>query len=86
MCQGFLNGLNGLRYSGKAKILTTTNEGLLYFADNSGAVRQVTIRSRDPRRAGSIGLTITQKLPPGCHVKNLTVAGFNRNTSGTGDP
>ena len=51
--------------------------GLQYFANNTGAVRHLTIRSSDPDRTGHIGLSIDKEGVSGCYFKNITVAGFD---------
>ena len=50
--------------------------GLNFMASNSGAVRDVTIRSIDPNGKGAIGLCINHAVYNG-YVKNLTVEGFD---------
>ena len=50
--------------------------GLEFFANNTGAVRNVTIRSLDPLGAGRAGLAMTIWNFSGVLVKNLTVEGF----------
>ena len=50
--------------------------GLLYFANNNGAVRNVTIRSEDPEGLGNTGLAILHDKVSAGYVKNLTVEGF----------
>jgi hypothetical protein len=52
--------------------------GLRFFANNTGAVRNVTIRSSDPDHVGAVGLWIDKKLVSGCYFKNISVEGFNR--------
>lgn len=51
--------------------------GLVYFANNSGAVRNVTIRSGDPEAVGNTGFAIVHDRVSAGYVKNLTVIGFN---------
>lgn len=50
--------------------------GLVFFANNSGAVRNVTIRSSDKEHAGAIGFLIKGELHSACNVYSLTVEGF----------
>lgn len=50
--------------------------GLVFFANNSGAVRNVTIKSSDPEYAGAIGFHIKGELHSACNVYSLTVEGF----------
>jgi hypothetical protein len=51
--------------------------GLDFFSDNTGAVRRVTIRSSDPERRGSCGLTI-RHLDSSCALfQDVTVEGFD---------
>jgi hypothetical protein len=51
--------------------------GLHFYANNTGAVRNVTIRSSDKIRKGKIGLAILKGPVSGCFIKNLTVKGFD---------
>ncbi len=51
--------------------------GLRYFANNTGAVRHLTIQSSDPEKAGHIGLSIDKEGVSGCYFKNVTVDGFD---------
>lgn len=48
--------------------------GLVFFANNSGAVRNVTIRSRDGQ--GYAGLRVLHEIVSGCYVRALRVEGF----------
>ncbi len=50
--------------------------GLLYFANNNGAVRNVIIRSEDPDGFGNTGLAILHDKVSAGYVKNVTVEGF----------
>ena len=50
--------------------------GLVFFANNSGAVRNVTIKSSDETYAGEIGFLIRGELHSACNVYSLTVQGF----------
>lgn len=50
--------------------------GLVFFANNSGAIRNVTIKSSDQEYAGSIGLLIRGELHSACNIYSLTVDGF----------
>ncbi|MFW6277754.1 MAG: glycosyl hydrolase family 28-related protein, partial [Prolixibacteraceae bacterium] len=51
--------------------------GLHFYANNTGAVRNVTIRSSDEKGKGAIGLAILKGPVSGCLIKNLTVNGFD---------
>ncbi|MDD4226882.1 MAG: glycosyl hydrolase family 28-related protein [Mariniphaga sp.] len=51
--------------------------GLHFYANNTGAVRHVTIRSSDKTDNGAIGLAILKGPVSGCLIKNLTVKGFD---------
>ena len=51
--------------------------GLHFYANNTGAVRNVTIRSSDEKGKGAIGLAILRGPVSGCLIKNLTVNGFD---------
>ena len=50
--------------------------GIIFFANNSGAVRNVTIRSSDEHYAGSIGFWVKNEIVSSCNVYDLTVEGF----------
>ena len=51
--------------------------GLLFFANNTGAVRYVTIRSSDSKRAGKSGLAITTFNSSCALIQHTTVDGFD---------
>lgn len=51
--------------------------GLVYFGNNSGAVRNVTIRSGDPQGRGAAGLALIHEIISGCCVRNVKVEGFD---------
>lgn len=51
--------------------------GLRFFANNMGAVRNVTIRSGDPEKRGATGLLIDKFNLSGILIKNLEVDGFD---------
>jgi len=51
--------------------------GLRYFGNNTGAVRNVTIRSDDPDKAGSAGILCDRFNMSGCYFKNITIDGFD---------
>jgi len=51
--------------------------GLEFFANNTGAIRNVSIRSLDPNRAGHAGLSMTTVNFSGVLVQHLTVEGFD---------
>ncbi len=50
--------------------------GVEYQSNNTGAIRNLTIRSLDPAGAGRTGLNIAFEFPGPFLVKNLTVEGF----------
>lgn len=50
---------------------------LHYLNNNQGAVRDVTIRSRDPQRAGKAGLALVTNWPGPALFKNVTIEGFD---------
>lgn len=50
--------------------------GVVFFANNSGAVRNVTIKSSDKEHAGAIGFLIKSELHSACNVYSLKVDGF----------
>ncbi len=51
--------------------------GLRFMSNNSGAMDRVTIRSSDPRRAGRLGLDLTQGQIGPCLIQRVTVIGFD---------
>lgn len=50
---------------------------LHYLNNNQGAVRDVTLRSRDPQRAGKAGLGLVTSWPGPALFKNVTIEGFD---------
>lgn len=50
--------------------------GLMFHASNTGAVRNVTIKSGDPDRVGYVGLGIMKNKPMG-YIKHVTIEGFD---------
>ena len=50
--------------------------GMVFFANNDGAVRNVTIRSSDPEHVGAIGILIRGEFHSGCNFYNVLVDGF----------
>jgi hypothetical protein len=50
---------------------------LHYLNNNQGAVRDVTLRSRDPQRARKAGLAMVTSWPGPALFKNVTVEGFD---------
>jgi len=50
--------------------------GLVFFSNNSGAVRNVVIKSSDKEYAGAIGFLIKGELHSACNVYSLEVEGF----------
>ena len=51
--------------------------GLEFYANNTGVIRNVTVRSLDPAKAGHAGLSLTIYNFSGVLVKNLDVDGFD---------
>jgi len=51
--------------------------GLVFFGNNSGAVRNVTIRSSDPEGRGAYGFGAIHEIISGCCVRGLRVEGFD---------
>ena len=51
--------------------------GLVFFGNNTGCVKNVTIKSSDPSHRGYAGLVIEHEIVSGSYVKNLTVDGFD---------
>ena len=51
--------------------------GLRFMANNSGAMNRVTIRSSDPKKAGKLGLDLTQGQVGPCFIQHVTVIGFD---------
>ena len=51
--------------------------GVRFFTNNTGGMRNVTIRSSDPKRIGGIGLDLTQGQNGPALIKNVTVIGFD---------
>lgn len=51
--------------------------GLRFFANNAGAVRNVTITTDDPDGLGSAGLLLDRFNYSGCYFKDITVKGFD---------
>lgn len=51
--------------------------GLSYFANNTGTVKNVTIRSGDKSGCGYAGFIIEQEIISAGYVRNLTVQGFD---------
>lgn len=51
--------------------------GVRYFANNTGAVRNVRIISEDPEYRGNTGFSVINEKISACYVKNLEVIGFN---------
>lgn len=50
--------------------------GLTFFGNNSGAVRNIKIRSSDPEGRGAVGLAVTHEIVSGCCVRNVEIEGF----------
>ncbi len=51
--------------------------GLLFHSSNTGAIRNLRIRSSDPEKTGAVGLAITMGKPMGNYTKNVTIEGFD---------
>ena len=51
--------------------------GLVFFANNTGAVRYITLRSSDPEGAGHCGFSIRNRNGSGMCVRDITVEGFD---------
>lgn len=51
--------------------------GLEFFGNNSAAVRDVTIRSGDPQRRGTAGLSVSRPKASGCLFQNVEIDGFD---------
>ena len=51
--------------------------GVVFFANNSGAIRNVTVKSSDPDGAGASGILIKNELHSACNVYNCHVHGFS---------
>lgn len=51
--------------------------GLRFMANNTGGMKHVTVRSSDPKRAGKLGLDLTQGQIGPCLIKDVTVIGFD---------
>lgn len=51
--------------------------GVVFFANNAGAVRNVKVRSVDPERRGDTGFAILHELASGILVQDLEVTGFD---------
>ncbi len=50
--------------------------GLVFFANNTGTVKNVKIKSSDAEKRGYTGLLIKHEIVSGCYVKNVEVDGF----------
>ena len=51
--------------------------GLVFFGNNTGAVRNVKIISSDPENRGYAGLEVKHEIVSGCYVKNVEITGFD---------
>ncbi len=51
--------------------------GLVFFGNNTGTVKNVSIKSGDDKKRGYAGLHIKHEIVSGCYVKNLEVDGFD---------
>lgn len=50
--------------------------GIVFFANNTGSIKNVRIVSSDLEYRGYAGLEINQEIISGCYVKNLEIVGF----------
>lgn len=50
--------------------------GIVFFANNSGAIRNVTIKSSDDKHCGAIGISIRNDLHSACNVYDTCIEGF----------
>ncbi len=50
--------------------------GIVFFANNSGAIRNVTVRSSDPNHEGAVGIYIRHDVHSACNVFDTEVDGF----------
>ena len=50
--------------------------GLVFFANNTGSIKNVRIISSDSEYRGYAGLEINHEIVSGCYVKNLEIIGF----------
>lgn len=51
--------------------------GLVFFGNNTGAVRNVRILSSDPENKGYAGLEVKHEIVSGCYIKNVEIHGFD---------
>jgi len=51
--------------------------GIDYIANNRGAIRNVVVRSSDPKRAGFAGIRMTRSWPGPSILRNVTIEGFD---------
>ncbi len=51
--------------------------GIIYTANNQGAISDVTIRSSDPQGAGRVGLAMMYVEPGPCLIQRVTIEGFD---------
>lgn len=51
--------------------------GLVFFGNNAGAVRNVTIRSSDPEHRGAVGISLTHEINSGSCMRNIEIDGFD---------
>lgn len=49
--------------------------GLIFYGNNNGSVRSVTIKSRDGQ--GAIGLGLLNEIVSGCYVRDVLIEGFD---------
>ncbi len=51
--------------------------GVVFFANNSGAIRNVTVKSSDANNDGAAGILIKNELHSACNVYNTHIHGFD---------
>lgn len=51
--------------------------GLVFYANNTGTVKNVRIRSSDPEKKGYAGLEIRHEIVSGCFVDHVEIEGFD---------
>ena len=51
--------------------------GLVFFGNNTGAVRNVKILSSDEEKKGYAGLEVKHEIVSGCYIKNVEIDGFD---------
>jgi hypothetical protein len=51
--------------------------GIIFFNNNSGAIRNVTVRSGDPDRVGAYGIWLRNEIHSACNVFDTQIDGFD---------